>query len=1052
MERHVLPNGSTIEGRTKFIPNYGISNGMSSTTVQTDKTDSEGSNVLARDVHHFYGDASFLDGFGLPNFYPPPLESREYETDRIALESGPTAVAQRAVNTWAQRPCGANENNCSWIGSPPAIQHDPNICQTNVTLQEASPNQTSGQVMLYDQYNNSTDLYEYDYGSAPAQTVQSTTCPTSFTGYSRHTSATFLTSGYDVANTGNPSASIHIRNLPTNQTISDGNGTANKTDYFYDQYGSQPLQDDSGIVGHLAAFNTTNTTRGNATSVRKWVNSSTHIDFTSQFDIAGNVVTSYDGNSKPTTITYASPTFAFPTQVCKAVNGSNRCFSQSFDLGSGKLTRRTDLNNVPTTFQYLDALDRPTIVVRASATTFQSQTLFGYTNSNTVITTTSDNLHFTDTDPIVTQKILDGLGREIESRQNDTSTCTNCYISVQRTYDALGRPYQVSNPFRASQSESLVYTTTLYDSLSRAKTVTTPGSSATQYSYQNNQTTVTDPAGKDRRTLTNGLGQLSQVYENPPGLNMLTTYSYNGVDSLLGVNQNGQTRTFAYDFLQRLTSATNPESGTVNYTSYDGNGNLLSKTDARNVQWNATYDELNRVSTRTYVTNSTSVPATPQVSYVYDDASVPYSIGRLTKVNNGSTWQILSYDALGRPTSSSQTTNSTTYTFPAYAYSRADKLTSITYPSGRVITTNYDDAGRVSQVSSGSTQYATLTTTPASGIYAYASQGAIRQMTLGNTLVEQTCFNNRLQPTGIRLGSTANGPTDCSNPGGSDLLNLAYGFGTTNNNGNLLSQTITRPGQSWTQTYSGYDGVNRLTAASEGNAWSQTYGYDNFGNRAVLSGVVNAYATPTATSQYTNNRWMGTGAAYDGAGNQTALPSRGFTYDAENRLFASVQPNTPAISYSYDGDGRRVMKNVGGTITTYVYDAQGQLAAEYGPATDSGTSYLTADHLGSTRLLTDANGVTKRCYDYYPFGEDIAPEPEGERAASRAACILAVRTCWRINSPAKGAMPKPASIISGRGTSRGRRAGSAAQTLRRMAYPFLIRSLGINMAMLAIGL
>ena len=48
-----------------------------------------------------------------------------------------------------------------------------------------------------------------------------------------------------------------------------------------------------------------------------------------------------------------------------------------------------------------------------------------------------------------------------------------------------------------------------------------------------------------------------------------------------------------------------------------------------------------------------------------------------------------------------------------------------------------------------------------------------------------------------------------------------------------------------TQTYSGDDGVNRLTSASEGSAGSQTYGYDNFGNRAVLTGVVDTYSTPT---------------------------------------------------------------------------------------------------------------------------------------------------------------------------------------------------------------
>src|SRR6202171_602822 len=49
----------------------------------------------------------------------------------------------------------------------------------------------------------------------------------------------------------------------------------------------------------------------------------------------------------------------------------------------------------------------------------------------------------------------------------------------------------------------------------------------------------------------------------------------------------------------------------------------------------------------------------------------------------------------------------------------------------------------------------------------------------------------------------------------------------------------------------------------------------------------------------------------------------------------------------------------------------GQLAAEYGVPTDSGTTYLTADHLGSTRLLTNSSGAVKKRYDYFPFGEDI---------------------------------------------------------------------------------
>lgn len=84
-------------------------------------------------------------------------------------------------------------------------------------------------------------------------------------------------------------------------------------------------------------------------------------------------------------------------------------------------------------------------------------------------------------------------------------------------------------------------------------------------------------------------------------------------------------------------------------------------------------------------------------------------------------------------------------------------------------------------------------------------------------------------------------------------------------------------------------------------------------------------------------------------------------------------PGMDAISYAYDGDGRRVKKTVGTMVTTFVYDACGELAAEYGgPANPlTGTTYMTADHLGSTRLVTTALGTAVKCYDYLPFGEEI---------------------------------------------------------------------------------
>jgi len=83
---------------------------------------------------------------------------------------------------------------------------------------------------------------------------------------------------------------------------------------------------------------------------------------------------------------------------------------------------------------------------------------------------------------------------------------------------------------------------------------------------------------------------------------------------------------------------------------------------------------------------------------------------------------------------------------------------------------------------------------------------------------------------------------------------------------------------------------------------------------------------------------------------------------------------TAKTLYSYDGQGNRVKKVVNGNETNlYVYDAFGKLAAEYkdsGTPTP-GTFYRTVDHLGSTRLVTDAAGTEVERTDYLPFGEEI---------------------------------------------------------------------------------
>ena len=61
------------------------------------------------------------------------------------------------------------------------------------------------------------------------------------------------------------------------------------------------------------------------------------------------------------------------------------------------------------------------------------------------------------------------------------------------------------------------------------------------------------------------------------GVSKHTIYAWK--DNLLTVVQNGsRNRSFSYDPLSRPTSATNPESGTINYT-YDANGDLSTKVE-----------------------------------------------------------------------------------------------------------------------------------------------------------------------------------------------------------------------------------------------------------------------------------------------------------------------------------------------------------------------------------------------------------------------------------------------------------------------------------------
>jgi len=428
-------------------------------------------------------------------------------------------------------------------------------------------------------------------------------------------------------------------------------------------------------------------------------------------------------------------------------------------------------------------------------------------------------------------------------------------------------------------------------------------------------------------------------------------------------------RPYAYDYLSRLLCASNPEtkvgstscanlplpSSGVDLFEYDGNGNLTKRTDSRGVIVNLSYDTLNRLTQKTY-------PAgTETATFTHDTGCRK---GALCSVATASSTTTYGYDTELRVTSSQQNTAGQAFPF-VYTYNEAGLPTSIQYPSGRTVSSTYDDAGRPL------TTYRTGYTYASS--VAYEPDSALAQIRYGNNLYEGRCYNDRRQLNAFYV-STVTGST--CNPA-SFSLKITSTF-VSPNNGNLASQVIADGSTTRTQNFD-YDYANRLNQFVESGGLSQLYNHDAWGNRWVSSSSIPLHlATPTSQGNYNDATNRLTGVTYDNTGNITNHPVLGvFTWDAESRLATAAPPSGPATTFTYDGHSRRVKK---GNII-YVYDAFGRLAQEVnGPPPPTNITYLSPDHLGSTRLVTGGDATPLRRLDYFPFGEQMGQGINGRPA------------------------------------------------------------------------
>jgi RHS repeat-associated protein len=1062
IERRTYPNGGSgtaFEGKTTFSrPEHSYQQsccgsyyyaGATVGYVDVDRIGKPSGfeTLLSRERHYYYGMAgaptvsSNIPGAvwwsappvfnGWPYAYTSWKDGCEYKVEYLASDG--FTVLRRVETNWQQA------STPSWwvLSSDLAPNNDPRVVETITTLTDVSPNLVAKRTAInpsnptvvgFDQYNNSTDVWEYDYGQGGPGALL------------RRSHTDYVTAAaYTDAQTGS-----YLRSLPSQKLIYNGSGTlVSQTSISYDEL-SFPLLTYPGVTGWSDPGTSA---RGNATSVSQWLNTTggwlpTH----AQFDQCGSVRKIWDARdvslNNPTQIEYsATYQYAFPTlntspdpDLTSSSNGPLTPLTTvtAYDLATGRTTSTTDPNNVTSTFEYNDSLERLTRVVNASGGSIQSQTTKVYDDVNNLVTTTSDQTSFND-NALKTQTLYDGFHRTIETRQFEGGSN---YIAVDLQYDALGRAFKGSNPYRPWQSESALWNRTDFDALNRPTVVTTADSAVVNTSYSGNAVTVTDQSSKSRRSVSDPLGRLVKLYEDPAGLNYETTYTYNALDDLTQVSQGSQNRVFSYDSLKRLVSASNPENGTISY-QYDNNGNMIVKTDGRAASTHYSYDSLNRLTRRWYngsssttatTNNSPGLPApvssTAEVNYTYDTAT--NGKGRLASTaSTGSSFNYGTYDALGRVLTASQVLGGQTYS-QTLSYDLAGHTKTMTYPSGRTVTYAYDSAGRTNNFS-GYLGDGTNRTYATNILYSDFGSLAVEQFGTTTPIYNKLYYNSRGQLSEIREGTTYSGPADTGWERGAIInhySNSCWGMcggsnsttAMTDNNGNLKRQ------EHWIQDGSGnvtailtqqyeYDQLNRLKRVYDSTNWQQQYTYDRYGNRTIDSGNTWNVGTPSwnfgvdaATNRLTAP--AGFTMSYDSAGNLVADNYTGQgsrVFDAENRL-TSAWANGQWQTYVYDSDSWRVKRIVNGSETWQVYGVRGELLAEYAvngspsapqkeyayrngqllvvAAPAANLQWLVSDQIGTPRMVLDKTGSLANVsrHDYLPFGEELFA-PIGGRTA-----------------------------------------------------------------------
>jgi RHS repeat-associated protein len=491
-----------------------------------------------------------------------------------------------------------------------------------------------------------------------------------------------------------------------------------------------------------------------------------------------------------------------------------------------------------------------------------------------------------------------------------------------------------------------------------------------------------------------------EAYGKPEARTTTTHYVQCG-DERLPVRRvagNGETTTFTYDGLARLTSAVDPL-GVVSSARYDSLGRQVysSVIGAKGMQLERTFlrDDQQRRTTSTQpdgksVTVSSDALQRTLKKVYSDGATVEFlydqsadSLGRLSEVRDthgaGTRYK---YDRVGNQTRVETSVEGKSYPFDR-SFAPAGHVLTLTYPDGSVETSAYNASHQQLAIAIGdvSASFGDFTAT-----------GTPKQIVLGNGIRETRSYRNNGQ-----LASQSLARADGGQLARHDFEWNAMG---------QLSAILDRVDGANDRKFS-YDISGRLGSAIEGSVRT-SFEYDGGGNLTAKGNVkynYDGYRVRTGASGEQNVF----SADYDADGNMKSVvrngQKRSFEYDG-----AGCLASTEGVRFTYDYTGRRLTKKVeNGPLTIYVapqYEvvrfpkgqvqstryitsAHGLVAAitkvDANPSgvqeTAEGVSapgifYSHSDYNGSVALQTNLNGlvVARVRYDSYGKPSVIGPD------------------------------------------------------------------------------